>query len=158
ADDPATINTCGNNIHLTGITLCEGLGSPREALNISKDVAAVSGAAFAIPLSIFHELGGFDPDMFLYMEDTDLSLRARLAGYQCRYVAESIVMHRYVLKLTSMKVFYQERNRYTMLLKTLRWPTLVVLLPAFVCAEVIAWVFVALNDRSNAGNKLRAYR
>src|SRR5262249_53591719 len=59
---------------------------------------------------------------------------------------------------TPMKVFYQERNRYVMLLKNLRWPTLVALFPAFFCAEVIAWAFVALRDRSNAGNKIRAYR
>src|SRR5262249_27727186 len=47
---------------------------------------------------------------------------------------------------------------YLMLLKNLRWPTLFALLPALSCAEVIAWVFVALKDRSNAGNKIRAYR
>ena len=57
-----------------------------------------------------------------------------------------------------MKVFYQERNRYLMLLKTLRWPTLVVLAPAAFSAELITWAFVALKDRTNAGNKIRAYR
>jgi GT2 family glycosyltransferase len=158
ADDPGIINTRGNSIHLTGITLCRGLGEPREAMSQTEDVSAASGAAFAMRRDLFERLGGFDEDMFLYMEDTDLSLRAQLAGYKCRYVPDSIVLHRYALKMTPMKVFYQERNRYLMLLKNLRWPTLVVLAPALFSAELIAWAFVALKDRTNAGNKIRAYR
>jgi len=158
ADHPDVINTCGNSIHITGITLCRGLGEPREAMSQPEDVSAASGAAFAMRRELFDKLGGFDEDMFLYMEDTDLSLRAQLAGYKCRYVPQSIVLHRYALKMTPMKVFYQERNRYLMLLKTLRLPTLVVLAPAALCAELITWAFVLLKDRANAGNKIRAYR
>jgi GT2 family glycosyltransferase len=158
ADDPDIINTCGNSIHLTGITLCRGLGEPREAMSQNEDVSAASGAAFAMRREVFEKLGGFDEDMFLYMEDTDLSLRAQIAGYKCRYVPRSIVLHRYALKMTPMKVFYQERNRYLMLLKNLRWATLAALLPAALWAEVITWAFVALKDRANAGNKIRAYR
>jgi len=158
ADNPDIINTCGNNVHLTGITLCRGLGEPRTAMGKVEDVSAASGAAFAMRREVFEKLGGFDEDMFLYMEDTDLSLRAQLAGYRCRYVPGSIVLHRYALKMTPMKVFYQERNRYLTLLKNLRWATLAVLLPAALWAEVITWAFVALRDRANAGNKIRAYR
>src|SRR6185295_5368833 len=31
ADQPDRINTCGNSVHFTGLTLCRGLGQPREA-------------------------------------------------------------------------------------------------------------------------------
>src|SRR5262245_14856416 len=136
ADDPDTINTCGNSVHLTGITLCRGLGEPRESMSRMENVSAASGAALAMGKDLFEEIGGFDEDMFLYMEDTDLSLRVRIAGYECLHVPSSIVLHSYLLKLTPMKVFYQERNRYLMLLKNLRWPTLFALLPALSCAEV----------------------
>jgi len=107
---------------------------------------------------LFEQLGGFDEEMFLYMEDTDLSVRARLAGWRCVLVPDSIVLHRYALKMTKMKVFYQERNRYLMMLKALRWPTFFVLLPAVVLGELISWTFVVLRDRRHAGNKLLAYR
>jgi GT2 family glycosyltransferase len=157
AGDASIINTCGNDVHLTGLTLCRGLGAACESFIRKEDVSAVSGAAFAMRRDLFVELGGFDEDMFLYVEDTDLSLRARLAGWKSRYTPESKVLHRYALKITPMKVFYQERNRYMMLLKTLRWPTLVVLSPAALLGELIAWTFVALKDRPNAGNKLRAW-
>jgi len=157
ADQPGLINTCGNAVHFTGLTLCRGLGQPREAFGEMQEVDAVSGAAFAIRRDLFEALKGFDEDTFLYMEDTDLSWRARLAGWRCLYAPESVVFHHYTLRMTPQKVFYQERNRYLMLVKSLRWPTLFVLLPAQLLAEVMTWGFVLYNDRANFMNKLRAY-
>ena len=155
--EPERINTCGNSVHFTGLTLCRGLGQPREAFDKRQDVDAVSGAAFAIRSELFEMLQGFDEDTFLYMEDTDLSWRARLAGWRSVFAPDSVVLHHYSLRITPQKIFYQERNRYLMLLKTLRWPTLLLLLPAQLVAELISWGFVVYNDRANFKNKLRAY-
>ncbi|HKA17325.1 MAG TPA: glycosyltransferase family 2 protein [Blastocatellia bacterium] len=157
ADQPDLINACGNSVHLTGLALCCGLGQPRTSFNKTHDVDAVSGAAFAIRQELFEALGGFDEDTFLYMEDTDLSWRARLAGTRCLFTPESIVFHHYTLRITPRKVFYQERNRYLMLLKILRWRSLFILLPAYVLAEVMTWGFVLYRDRANFKNKLQAY-
>lgn len=157
-DNPERINTCGNSVHFTGLTLCRGLGRPKNTLNKLEEVDAVSGAAFAIRRDLFDELGGFDEDTFLYMEDTDLSWRARLAGWRALYAPTSVVLHQYTLRLTSQKVFYQERNRYLMLLKNLKWPTLLLLMPSLALAEVLTWGFVLLRDRENLRNKLLAYR
>ena len=157
ASEPSRINTCGNTVHITGIAMCRGLGLPRDEMNDQAEVAAVSGAAFAIRRPLFALLDGFDEAMFLYMEDTDLSWRARLAGWRILYAPESVVRHYYSLKMTPLKVFYQERNRYLMLLKTLRWPTLFALLPTQVLAEIVTWAFVLLRDRGNLSNKVRAY-
>jgi GT2 family glycosyltransferase len=156
-NDPERINTCGNAIHLTGLTVCRGLRQSKDTFNQRESVAAVSGAAFAIRRELFEQLGGFDEDFFLYMEDTDLSWRARLAGWDCLYVPESMVLHDYTLRITPLKVFYQERNRYLMLLKSLRWPTLLILSPALLLAEVVTWGFVMRSDREHLGNKWRAY-
>jgi len=41
------------------------------------------------------EIGLFDESFFLYCEDTDLGLRARWAGWDCRYVPGAVVEHRY---------------------------------------------------------------
>ena len=70
---------------------------------------------------------------------------------------DSLVLHDYELRITPLKVFWEERNRYLMLIKSLRWPTLLLLAPAYVAAEIITWMFVLLKDRHNIGNKLRAY-
>ena len=156
-NDPSRINACGNRVHLTGLTLCRGLNSPAEGFNTIEEVDAVSGAAFAISSDLFQKLGGFDEEMFLYVEDTDLSLRAWLLGAKCLFIPDSVVEHDYALKITPLKIFYQEKNRYLMLLKVFRWPTLVVLSPALLGAELISWGFVLMADRNNIGNKIRAY-
>jgi GT2 family glycosyltransferase len=121
---PQYINTCGNDVHISGITLCRGMGQSSEAFSRQEEVGAVSGAAFAIRSELFETLCGFDESFFMYMEDTDLSLRARLLGYRCVCVPDSIVYHRYTLRFGPRKTFYQERNRYLMILKCLRRPTL----------------------------------
>ena len=155
--DPRRINTCGNDVHYTGLTLCRGMGMDYSTLTKPIEVNAVSGAAFVIRKDVFGALGGFDEAFFLYMEDTDLSWRARLAGYRCIYVPSSVVYHDYTLRFGPEKTFYQERNRYLMLLKGLRWPTLLFLLPTLLLAEVVTWGFVLLQERRRLANKLRAY-
>lgn len=155
---PDCINACGNEIHCSGLTLCRGAGQDRDAFSQPSEVPAVSGAAFVIRRQLFDLLDGFDTSFFMYMEDTDLSWRAWLAGWRTLYVPESIVWHDYSLRFNAAKVFYQERNRYLMLLKTLRWKTLAILAPTLLLAEFVAWGFVLLRDRHHMGNKIRAYR
>ncbi len=154
---PEHINTCGNDTHYSGLTLCRGLGKPWDTFTDPAEVGAISGAAFAMHRELYELLGGFDEAFFLYMEDTDLSWRARLLGYKLLYVPDSIVYHDYALRFGPQKTFYQERNRYLMLLKVLRWRTLVGLLPVLLLAEFVTWGFVLLRERNRFQNKLRAY-
>ncbi len=155
--DPRRANACGNDMHCTGLTLCRGLGAAADAMGNDAEVAAVSGAAFAVPKSLFEALGGFDERFGMYMEDTDLSLRARLAGYRCLYVAGAVVYHDYQLRFGPLKTFYQERNRYLVLLKHLRWTTMAALLPALLLGEAVTWGYVLLREPHRIASKLRAY-
>lgn len=155
---PSIVNTCGNNVHLSGITLCRGMGRSSAEYKTPAPVSAVSGAAFAISRTLFQRLGGFDAEFFLYMEDTDLSMRARLAGCSIAYVPESIVQHAYELRFGISKTYFQERNRYLMLLKLFRWGTLFILFPVFLLSEVVTWGYVLLHERDRLGNKWRAYK
>jgi GT2 family glycosyltransferase len=154
---PNRINTCGNDVHITGLALCRGAGRLKDAFSEPEEVAAVSGAAFAIRSDLFRMLGGFDEDFFIYMDETDLSCRARLAGWRSLTAPGSLVWHDYALRFGPDKVFLQERNRYQMILKNFRWPTIAVLLPGFLLAEVITWGFVLLFERAHWRKKLRAY-
>ncbi len=52
------------------------------------------GAAMLVPRSVLERVGAFDPDLFLYSEDTEWSLRARAAGYRLLVVPAARIRHR----------------------------------------------------------------
>ena len=154
---PERLNAAGNNLHFTGLSLCRGVGKARDTFDRQEEVGLISGAAFAMRRRLFEEFAGFDEEFFLYVEDTDLSVRARLAGYTCWYVPESEVLHDYELRLGPDKTFYLERNRYRLLLKVFRWRTLAALTPALALAELLTWGYAVMSGRRRAAEKLRAY-
>lgn len=59
----------------------------------TRDVDYVSAAALLVRRPLFASLGGFDERLFLYLEDVDLALRARRAGWRTRFCAEATVEH-----------------------------------------------------------------
>lgn len=152
-----TINTCSNHSHFTGLDFCRGLDEPSSSFSDTQEVGAVSGCAFAIRREIFEELGGFDPDFFLYLEDIDLSWRARLAGYKIMFVPTSIVYHKFRLSVAPWKEFYLERNRYLMLLKNCSLKMLILISPALIVTEFVTWGHAILHGSPFIYNKLRAY-
>ncbi|MBN2550175.1 MAG: glycosyltransferase family 2 protein [Anaerolineales bacterium] len=156
-DETSSISACGLQIHLTGIGQCRGVGKQNQLFTQQEEVGAIHGAAFAIKKEVFEKIGGFDAPFFLYVEDSDISWRARLAGYRCVYVPDSVVYHDYSLRFSPQKLFYLERNRYLLLTKNLHWGTLFILLPALMLMELIGWGFVFLKDRKNWKNKALAY-
>jgi GT2 family glycosyltransferase len=155
---PEEINTCGNTMHYTGLTYCRGAGRPRSEYAASVEVDAVSGAAFAMRRALFVELDGFDEQFFMYVEDTDLSWRARLAGYRCLYVAEAIVAHDYRPSYSPAKAFYLDRNRHMMLRKNVRRATYLRMLPGLLLGEVVTGGFLLLKGPRYWGVKPRVYR
>lgn len=66
---------------------------PKAYDAVSLDTEWVSGAAVLMRASVMREVGGFEPRIFMYGEDVDLSWRLRCAGYRLRYVARAAVVH-----------------------------------------------------------------
>ena len=157
-DEPERINVAGLNVHLSGISMCRGLGEARTAYETEAEVAAISGVSFAMRRDLFQALGGFDEDFFLYMEDVDLSLRTWLAGYRCLYVPCGLVLHEYgKVEVDTPKTFWVERGRYLMLLKAFRAQTLLGLLPTLFLAEMVTWGWLLWRNPRAIGQKLRAW-
>jgi len=57
------------------------------------EVPAVSAACMLIDKALFKKIGGFDRRFFLFMEDTDLSLRIFQAGKKVYFVPEANALH-----------------------------------------------------------------
>lgn len=57
------------------------------------DLAWLQGSSMLMPRVLFQRLHGFDPDYFLYAEETDLCLRVRQAGYRLALCSEVVVEH-----------------------------------------------------------------
>jgi GT2 family glycosyltransferase len=67
---------------------------PKAYDPVTLDVPWVSGAATLFRRSAFDAVGGFDPRIFMYGEDVDLSWRLRAAGHRLRYIPKLAVVHR----------------------------------------------------------------
>ena len=156
ADRPEVVNTCGNQVHFSGITYCREYGAPVSE-KIPTEVGAISGAAFVIRKRLFEDLGGFEASFFLYYEDTDLSLRIRAAGLRCMAVYSSKVRHAYRPSFSAIKVFYLERNRYLSLLSLVAWPVLALMLPSLALMELVAWVYCLQQGRRAVSAKARSW-
>jgi GT2 family glycosyltransferase len=157
-DRPELIDTCGNAVHLSGITVCRGFGRPAERFAAPEPVLAVSGACFAIDRASFERLGGFDERFFMYLEDTDLSLRAALAGLPCHFAPASRVRHRHWPGFGPTKLYWLERNRYLMLARLWSPRTLLGLLPHLALVELLVWSYALLRGRAALAAKRDAWR
>jgi GT2 family glycosyltransferase len=70
-----------------------GFGEPDD-FHESNDVERADGAAMAVSRALVDRVGMLDEELFLYVEDVDLSLRARAAGFAVVFVPDAIVRHR----------------------------------------------------------------
>ncbi len=61
--------------------------------DVQVEISSARGAAMIVRKAVFQEVGGFDPDYFMYYEDVDLSWRIRLRGYKIEFVPRSVVYH-----------------------------------------------------------------
>ncbi|KAA3498884.1 glycosyltransferase family 2 protein [Rhizobium rhizogenes] len=79
-------------------------------------VPVLSGAAFFVSKQNFEKVGGFDPNIFLYHEDDDLSLRLAQLG-QLMFVRNSQIIHAAghssgrSPEIARLKAFHMARSR-----------------------------------------------
>lgn len=79
-----------------------------------RTVDHVIGAFYLMRVSTFRSLGGFDERFFVYLEDLDLSLRARQAGWSTRFVADPPAFHLgggVSRQVKAHRLFYATRSR-----------------------------------------------
>lgn len=116
--DPPLLNNTGVVLTDTDYgadrDLRAGAGTRTEA----DSVFGFSGGAALLRLDAVRAVGGLPTRFFLYYEDTDLSWRLRLAGWDIRYEPTAVVHHAHsatVDQTSDRFAFFNERNRLLML-------------------------------------------
>jgi GT2 family glycosyltransferase len=100
-------------------TWAANYGSKDERLKETFEILAASSGCCIIRRDVFNKVGGFDPDYFIYDDDTDLSLRVRLLGYQILFVPSASVIHRggILRGVSGMTLYHSSKNRMRTVLK-----------------------------------------
>jgi GT2 family glycosyltransferase len=135
-DRPETLNSAGNEVHLTGIAWAGAYGEPADSVTELQDVPFPSGAAMAIRRELFEELGGFTEELFLYQEDLILGWRVRLCGLRVVVSPAADVLHEYEFGRNPGKHYLLERNRLVFVLSSFSPKLLLLLAPVLASVEV----------------------
>lgn len=77
----------------TGMPCKRGAGCSADQFRESDEVLGASAGAAFYRRALFERIGVFDETFYMYLEDVDLSLRARLLGLKCRYLPDAVVYH-----------------------------------------------------------------
>lgn len=157
SDDGARINSEGNVIHYTGVCWAGGAGRPIDGTDPEpREIGYASGACLATPLPLWRKLRGFPSRLFMYGDDTDISLRARLAGCGVGIEPSARVEHDYEFNKGPAKWRYLERSRWAFIIRCYPGALLALLLPALLAAEIA--ILIAALRGGWISQKLRAYR
>ena len=121
-----------------------------EPESTTGEVLGPCGGAALYRRGMLEEVGSFDEAFFLYMEDVDLALRARLAGWKCRYVPQAKVIHvngGTVGRGSDMGIYYGNRNIIWYAFKDFPLRLLVTSLPWIIGRNLGVVVYYALHGR-----------
>ncbi len=140
------VNSYGNEIHFLGFGYAGGeslaVADPGVQAKLARrDIAYASGAGMLIRASLIREIGSLDEELFAYHEDLEYSWRAKLAGCRVVLAPDSVVFHKYEFSRSIAKYYWMERNRLIVLMRMYRFPTLLLIAPAFLVMELGLWAF-----------------
>jgi len=149
------LNTAGNRLHYLYFGYCEGF-KQRDTYPHDREIGYASGACMMMSRELMSRLGYLFPDeFFMYHEDTDLCMRARLMGFGSVLSAKAVAWHDYRFGSSGGKFYHMEKNRLYLLIQNYRAGTLALLLPAVVFTELQVMLYAAMNGWF--GWKLRSY-
>ncbi|UNX55763.1 glycosyltransferase family 2 protein [Georgenia sp. TF02-10] len=118
ADDPGTVNSAGNPLHVLGLSWAGRMGEPVSAIPERASVASASGACLAMRREVWDLLGGFPAELFAYLEDLDLGWRCWQQGLRVEVLAAARARHHYEFGRSPLKMYLLERNRLLLVLTT----------------------------------------
>ena len=160
-DNPAIIDSKGFAPDVAGFAWNLGAGEPdEEEREGTQEVFGACAGAALYRREMLEELawrrngGGreyFDEDFFLYLEDVDLSWRARLAGWRCLYVPAARAHHWHSASLgeaSPWKRYYLGRNRLWVIAKCYPWELILAFWPLMALYDALAALYLVVSGRT----------
>lgn len=100
-----------------------------------RSVFYAPGSPSFMRLDVFREIGGFDEDFYLFVEDVDLSWRVRLRNYEIMYAGDAVVHHLGSIttrhEFTPFQLYLYQRNTARVFMKNWSVKTLPISLVLF---------------------------
>jgi len=122
------IEGIGELIYWDGLSRAQGqFEQDVGQYEVMQEILFPPGCGAMYRKSVFDEIGLFDEDFFAYGDDTEIGIRARLAGWKCLYVPRAIIYHKNsgtAGQYSPLKAFYVERNRLWVTIKYFPFPLL----------------------------------
>ncbi len=159
-DKPNIIDTAGHLMYPDGLNRGRGKAElDIKQYDKEEEVFFPSGCAALYSKRMLEQIGLFDPDFFAYGDDTDIGLKARIAGWKCLYVPNAVVYHRSSAtagKYSPLKAYLVERNRLWILLKYFPVRHIIVS-PLYTLKRFIYQAYGALSGKGSAGRFTEQY-
>lgn len=129
-----TLHSAGDGFGVDGLPINRGVWQKDEGqFDDDTYIFGGCGGAVAYRREMLDDIGLFDEDLFMYLEDVDLNWRAQWAGYRAVFVPQAVVYHH--LSASGGGViasFYTGRNSLFVLAKNLpgslfrrHWPAII---------------------------------
>ena len=139
--DHTMMDDAGDEYTVLGWAYKYGDGKPVEQFTKERKVFSVCAGAALYRKSVFDDMGLFDEDFFAYMEDVDVSYRARIYGYYNVYCPEAKVYHigsaTSGSKYNEFKVRLAARNNVYVPYKNMPLIQLIINLPALILGTFV---------------------
>lgn len=149
-EDPQRIDKAGHLIYPDGQNRGRGTGEPdRGQYDQVEECLWPDGCAAMYRKRMLDQVGGFDEDFFMFGDDAELGLRARIAGWKCLYTPAAVVRHHRggsISPASTRRLYLIERNRVLLAVKLFPW-SLLWLNPFFYLARLAAGLWAAVRNK-----------
>jgi len=128
SDEPEKVEVCGLVIYRDGSSCGRGRLGKADSYMTEEEVFCANDCCCLYRREMIQDIGDYDPDFFIYCDETEMGWRHQLAGWKCIYTPSAVAYHahsRAAGSYSPFKAFYVERNRLYLCMKYFSWARLI---------------------------------
>lgn len=152
------INTLGNIVHFLGFGSTSAYREPdREIEGYPEIEGYASGCCFISRKEVFESIGAWNEEYYMYHDDIEYSLKARLADYKIILAPKARVFHKYEFSRSQRMLYYMERNRYLLAFSFYPVFLLILLAPVFIVLNIAMMAYALIGAWFKTWLKVNLY-